>query len=82
WVASSGASVYGAAIDRLAAGSAAGEPAAAGDADSADVAATLAAADAVAAAAGDADAVVVGAELLPQAAANNEIATSPINAWR
>jgi hypothetical protein len=73
-------SVYGAAIDRLAAASAPGEPAA-GDAVATAVAAGVAAGDAVAAA-GDAVAAVVGAELLPQAAASRAMAAIPINVRR
>jgi hypothetical protein len=79
-VPSSGASVYGAAIDRLVVGSAPGEPAGASDVVAAGVspaADAVATGDAVAAAAGDAVVADVGAELLPHAAARSAIAASP-----
>ena len=82
WVASSGASVYGAAIDSVAAGSAPGELATADDAVAAGVADAPAAGDGVVAAAGDMDAEVVGTEVLPQAPASSAIAASPANARR
>ena len=77
WLASSGASVYGAAIDSVATGSAPGEPATADDAVDA-----VAAGAGVVAAAGDADADVVGAELPPQAATSSAIKARPANARR